>query len=81
MRKAMAILFTAAAMMGYSTFQGDTVTSTHVVHTGDTLWSISSGYAKTEDIRGLYSRIIADNHLDRNGTLKPGTTLVIRHEP
>lgn len=75
------LFFIVAVVAGFYVCQENKVTSTYVVHTGDTLWSISQRYTAKEDIRSLYSRIIEDNNLDRNGTLKPGMKLKIRHIP
>jgi nucleoid-associated protein YgaU len=74
-------LFMVAAAAGFYVCQrqDNQETSTYVVHTGDTLWSISKEYTGNEDIRSLYSRIMKDNNLDNNGTLTPGMKLKIRH--
>lgn len=56
----------------------DYLTFEHVVHTGDSLWSLCQKYAPYEDIQTIILRVREDNGICNPGSLQPGQKIKVR---
>lgn len=56
----------------------DYLTFEHVVHTGDSLWSLCQKYAPYEDIQTIIQRVSEENCIENPATIQPGTKIWIR---
>ena len=56
----------------------DYLTFEHVVHTGDSLWSLCERYSGYEDLQDIIQRVREDNGIEDPGSLQPGKVLMIR---
>ncbi|WP_418695771.1 LysM peptidoglycan-binding domain-containing protein [Acidaminococcus intestini] len=54
------------------------LTFEHVVHTGDSLWSLTERYAGYEDIQDIIQRALEDNGITDPGALQPGMQIKVR---
>nr|WP_302817900.1 LysM domain-containing protein [Acidaminococcus intestini] len=56
----------------------DYLTFEHVVHTGDSLWSLCERYSGYEDLQTIILRVREDNGIDNPGSLQPGQRIKVR---
>lgn len=56
----------------------DYLTFEHVVHTGDSLWSLCERYSGYEDIQTIIMRVREDNGIKNPGALQPGQKIKVR---
>lgn len=56
----------------------DYLTFEHVIHTGDSLWSLCERYSGYEDIQDIIQRVRADNGIKEPGALQPGQKIKVR---
>lgn len=56
----------------------DYLTFEHVVHAGDSLWSLTERYSGYEDLQDIIQRVREDNGIEDPGALQPGTKIKIR---
>ncbi len=56
----------------------DYLTFEHVVHTGDSLWSLCERYSGYEDIQTIIMRVREDNGIKEPGALQPGQKIKVR---
>lgn len=56
----------------------DYLTFEHVVHTGDSLWSLCERYSGYEDLQTIILRVREDNGIDNPGSLQPGQKIKVR---
>ncbi len=56
----------------------DYLTFEHVVHTGDSLWSLCERYGDYEDIQTIIMRVREENGIDNPGSLQPGQKIKVR---
>ncbi len=56
----------------------DYLTFEHVVHTGDSLWSLCERYGGYEDIQDIIQRVREDNGIKNPGALQPGQKIKVR---
>lgn len=74
-------LITAGAIWGERTKPAppsDYLTFEHVVHTGDSLWSLCERYSGYEDIQDIIQRVREDNGIKEPGALQPGQRIKVR---
>lgn len=75
-----AAVLTAGAIWGERTKPEPTdyLTFEHVVHTGDSLWSLCERYSGYEDIQTIIMRVREDNGIEDPGQLQPGQKIKVR---
>lgn len=56
----------------------DYLTFEHVVHTGDSLWSLCERYSGYEDLQTIIMRVREDNGITEPGALQPGQKIKVR---
>lgn len=56
----------------------DYLTFEHVVHTGDSLWSLCERYGGYEDLQTIIMRVREDNGINSPGSLQPGQKIKVR---
>lgn len=56
----------------------DYLTFEHVVHTGDSLWSLCERYGGYEDIQDIIQRVREDNGIEDPGQIQPGMRIKVR---
>ena len=56
----------------------DYLTFEHVVHTGDSLWSLCERYGGYEDIQTIIMRVREENGIKEPGSLQPGMKIKVR---
>ncbi|MBS5519839.1 MAG: LysM peptidoglycan-binding domain-containing protein [Acidaminococcus intestini] len=56
----------------------DYLTFEHVVHTGDSLWSLCERYSGYEDLQTIIERVREDNGICNPGSLQPGQKIKVR---
>lgn len=56
----------------------DYLTFEHVVHSGDSLWSLCERYGGYEDIQDIIQRVREDNGIEDPGQLQPGMRIKVR---
>ncbi|MDY2739740.1 MAG: LysM peptidoglycan-binding domain-containing protein [Acidaminococcus sp.] len=56
----------------------DYLTFEHVVHSGDSLWSLCERYGGYEDIQTIIERVREDNGIKEPGALQPGQRIKVR---
>lgn len=56
----------------------DYLTFEHVVHSGDSLWSLCERYGGYEDLQTIIMRVREDNGIDNPGALQPGQKIKVR---
>lgn len=56
----------------------DYLTFEHVVHSGDSLWSLCERYGGYEDIQTIIMRVREENGIDNPGSLQPGQKIKVR---
>ncbi len=73
-------ILTAGAIWGERTKPEPTdyLTFEHVIHTGDSLWSLCERYSGYEDIQDIIQRVRADNGIKEPGALQPGQKIKVR---
>lgn len=73
-------ILTAGAIWGERTKPEPTdyLTFEHVVHTGDSLWSLCERYSGYEDLQTIIERVREDNGIDNPGSLQPGQKIKVR---
>ncbi|WP_026385558.1 LysM peptidoglycan-binding domain-containing protein [Acidaminococcus intestini] len=73
-------ILTAGAIWGERTKPEPTdyLTFEHVVHTGDSLWSLCERYGGYEDIQTIIMRVREENGIKEPGSLQPGMKIKVR---
>lgn len=73
-------LITAGAIWGEKIKPEPTeyLTFEHVIHTGDSLWSLCERYGGYEDIQTIIERVREDNGIKEPGALHPGQKIKVR---
>lgn len=73
-------ILTAGAIWGERTKPEPTdyLTFKHVVHTGDSLWSLCERYSGYEDLQTIIERVREDNGIKEPGALQPGQKIKVR---
>ena len=56
----------------------DYLTFEHVVHSGDSLWSLCERYGGYEDLQTIIERVREDNGINNPGSLQPGQKIKVR---
>lgn len=56
----------------------DYLTFEHVIHTGDSLWSLCERYSGYEDMQDIIQRVREDNGIEDPGQLQPGQKIKVR---
>ncbi len=56
----------------------DYLTFEHVVHSGDSLWSLCERYSGYEDLQTIIERVREDNGIKEPGALQPGQKIKVR---
>lgn len=56
----------------------DYLTFEHVVHSGDSLWSLCERYSGYEDLQDIIQRVREDNGIEDPGQLQPGMRIKVR---
>lgn len=56
----------------------DYLTFEHVVHSGDSLWSLCERYGGYEDIQTIIMRVREENGIKEPGALQPGQKIKVR---
>jgi len=73
-------VLTAGAIWGGATKPEPTdyLTFEHVVHSGDSLWSLCERYSGYEDLQTIIMRVREDNGIKEPGALQPGQKIKVR---
>lgn len=73
-------ILTAGAIWGEKTKPEPTdyLTFEHVVHSGDSLWSLCERYSGYEDLQTIIERVREDNGIKEPGALQPGQKIKVR---